>query len=535
MTDTTKLALPYIDAAQQQKHVTHNDGLRILDAVIHLSVIDRNRVTPPGAPAEGARYHVGTSATGAFLAQDGRIAAWQDGAWRFLIPRAGWRMFVEAENLLLGFDGTLWKDIGAFIKALNNLDLLGVGTTADVTNPLSAKLNAALLVAKTVAETGTGDLRVKFSKEAALKTVSQLYQTNFSGRAETGLMGDDRFRIKVSNDGATWFTALDIDPANGRVAFPSGAPGLSLKRVDTLTASGSYTRQSVDAAYLIRMIGGGGGGGGGCLVAAATACSGGGGGGGAAHYELWVDASDLVATTSFTIGAGGTAGAAAATSTTAGANGGTGGTTAFGALGVAGGGGGGAGGQIAATASGGGGGGTSGTSATVLVPGGLTASGATGGASGSFGAAGGSGAAGNSATVAGTGAGGSGCSAAGAPSAGAAAYRGCGSGGSGGGLTAAGASNNGGLGGFSAMNANVRAAAGTSGTPAGAAAATPSPSYLPGGGGGGGYGNGAGAGGSGGVGVYGGGGGGGGAALNGSTAGAGAAGGAGRIVIYVYG
>ena len=171
MTDTAKLVMTYIDAAQQQKHVTHNDALRILDAVIHLSVVARNVVTPPGAPVEGARYHVGVAATGVFLAQDSKIAAWQDGAWRFLTPRAGWRMFVEVESVFLGFDGAIWKDIGAYIKALNNLDLLGLDTTADVTNPFSAKLNDALFVGKTVAETGTGDLRVKFSKEAAAKTV----------------------------------------------------------------------------------------------------------------------------------------------------------------------------------------------------------------------------------------------------------------------------------------------------------------------------------------------------------------------------
>ena len=31
----------------------------------------------------------------------------------------------------------------------------------------------------------------KLNKEAAARTVSQLYQSNYSGRAETGLIGDD--------------------------------------------------------------------------------------------------------------------------------------------------------------------------------------------------------------------------------------------------------------------------------------------------------------------------------------------------------
>ena len=39
---TTHLLLPYILAAQAQKHVTHNEAIRALDAVVQLSVLDRN-------------------------------------------------------------------------------------------------------------------------------------------------------------------------------------------------------------------------------------------------------------------------------------------------------------------------------------------------------------------------------------------------------------------------------------------------------------------------------------------------------------
>lgn len=34
MTDTTNLALPYLEAAQAQKHVTHNEALTTLDAIV---------------------------------------------------------------------------------------------------------------------------------------------------------------------------------------------------------------------------------------------------------------------------------------------------------------------------------------------------------------------------------------------------------------------------------------------------------------------------------------------------------------------
>ena len=52
---TTHLLLPYILAAQAQKHVTHNEALRILDGLVQLSVLDRDLTAPPGSPAEGDR------------------------------------------------------------------------------------------------------------------------------------------------------------------------------------------------------------------------------------------------------------------------------------------------------------------------------------------------------------------------------------------------------------------------------------------------------------------------------------------------
>lgn len=90
------------------------------------------------------------------------------------------------------------------------------------TNPLSAKLNAALFTAKSTGEGGTGDLRFTLNKSASGNTVSQLYEDNWSGRAETGLCGDDHFHVKVSADGATWREAINIDPATGLVNFSQG-------------------------------------------------------------------------------------------------------------------------------------------------------------------------------------------------------------------------------------------------------------------------------------------------------------------------
>lgn len=237
MSDTTvRLGLPYIAAAQAQKHVTVNEALRLLDAIVMLSVLDRDLSAPPASPADGARYIVGSGATGAWAGHAGAIAAREDGAWRFIAPCPGFLAYVTDEAALAVWDGGGWRALGGGApSALDNMTRLGIGTAADTVNPFAAKLNNALWTAKTTAEGGDGTLRYKMNKESAGSTLSLLMQTAFSGRAEIGLTGDDDLHVKVSPDGSAWFEAIRIERASGRVAFPaSGGPR------ETLSANRTY-------------------------------------------------------------------------------------------------------------------------------------------------------------------------------------------------------------------------------------------------------------------------------------------------------
>jgi hypothetical protein len=108
MDTTDNLGLPYIVAAQAQKHVTHNEALRTLDALVHLMVLDKDLATPPGSPAAGDRYIVAASPTGAWSDQAGNIAAWQDGAWAFHAPREGWLAWVADESRLYARQAAAW-------------------------------------------------------------------------------------------------------------------------------------------------------------------------------------------------------------------------------------------------------------------------------------------------------------------------------------------------------------------------------------------------------------------------------------------
>lgn len=162
---TTNLLLPYILAPRAQKHVTHNEALRLLDGLVQLSVLDRDLAAPPAGPADGDRYIVASGGTADWAGWDLKVALFTDGTWLRLPLRTGWRAWIEDEDLLLVYDGATW--IGTTPAALQNLALLGLGTTADAANPFSAKLNAAFWTPKTVAEGRTGDLFYTMNKEAA--------------------------------------------------------------------------------------------------------------------------------------------------------------------------------------------------------------------------------------------------------------------------------------------------------------------------------------------------------------------------------
>jgi hypothetical protein len=178
---TSLLGLPYILPTQTQKHVTRNEALRRLDALVRLAVANRNLTAPPVDPAECDRHIVAAGATDGWSDKDDRIASFQDGAWAFLTPRAGWFASVADEAELVFWDETTWRPIENTLSELQNISLLGVGTTADTANPFAAKLNKALWSA-----------------------------------------GDDSLHIKVSADGGAWRESLLADATIGSVGFPSG-------------------------------------------------------------------------------------------------------------------------------------------------------------------------------------------------------------------------------------------------------------------------------------------------------------------------
>ena len=225
MTETANLGLPFIDGSQAQKHITHNEALRILDDAIQIAVLDTTLTVPPPSPVDGERHIVASGATGAWAGQDDAVATWETNAWRFLAPKAGWCVWSIAGDALLVFDGDDWISVtaaGGTPLSPDEVPHLGINTPAVETNLLTVRSNDVLFHAIDADDDGTGDVRLQLSKETEESTASVVFSDAFSGHAEFGLTGDNDFHLKVSADGMTWRDALTFDNATGRVAFPSG-------------------------------------------------------------------------------------------------------------------------------------------------------------------------------------------------------------------------------------------------------------------------------------------------------------------------
>lgn len=119
---STKLGIPYIQASQATPEITHNEALYMLEALTH-GAIDRTNA-PPGSPADGDVYLVGTAGSGAWAGRSNHIAVWMDGSWGFIpgfdddgaliaigAAHEGLTIYVHDENLYYRWTGSTWSPV----------------------------------------------------------------------------------------------------------------------------------------------------------------------------------------------------------------------------------------------------------------------------------------------------------------------------------------------------------------------------------------------------------------------------------------
>jgi hypothetical protein len=109
MSNSPRIGLPYLDAAQAQKHVTMNEALARLDIAAAARVETMALASPPVSPAEGEGHIVPATADGAWVGQDGNVAVFLNGGWAFITPWAGWRLWVASDTGFVVHDGVDWR------------------------------------------------------------------------------------------------------------------------------------------------------------------------------------------------------------------------------------------------------------------------------------------------------------------------------------------------------------------------------------------------------------------------------------------
>ncbi len=238
------LNLPLIAPSQAQKHVTHNEALRLLDTLTHLAVLSETRALPPSDSSAGARYLIAAGAQGAWAGQDGKIASYEQGGWLFHAPRPGWRLFVIETGLFKIFDGTRWQVLGG--KLLEDLSGLGIGTDTGAA-PFSAKLNHALWTALYAADGGSGDLTQTVNKESPAGNAGIILQTDFATKALLGHFGSDNFRISVTEDGTNFQDGLEIDNATGILDQPNLPRFSGVTNFDNFGAANAWVKIAINS------------------------------------------------------------------------------------------------------------------------------------------------------------------------------------------------------------------------------------------------------------------------------------------------
>lgn len=271
MSDTsTHLGLPYLLAAQAQKHVTHNEALRLLDAMVQLSVLDRMRTTPPASPADGDRHLLASGATGIWAGWDLNVAFWVDGVWMRLVPRQGWLVWIAAEQVFVVWNGSAWDPVGVpqdvsdaifslvndadpTKKALFSLSGITTGTTRTFTLPNTSSELAILAGTQTFTgnKTFSGTLTASgtVTVSAASASIGTATTTATYGMGTGATTTGVTKTVNLGTGGASGSTTVvNIGSAT------AGAGGTTVVNTPTVTFANAVTQVGMPQANLTAQL-----------------------------------------------------------------------------------------------------------------------------------------------------------------------------------------------------------------------------------------------------------------------------------------
>lgn len=120
MATTNHLGISLVEQSQSQKEVTVNAALIRIDAMLNSGAKSRNINTPPVSPASGDLYIVGSSPTGDWAGQSGKITYF-DQIWRFITPLQGATLWVNDEFIIVSYNSGSWNVVLSAYQTYNDI------------------------------------------------------------------------------------------------------------------------------------------------------------------------------------------------------------------------------------------------------------------------------------------------------------------------------------------------------------------------------------------------------------------------------
>ena len=109
MTQSARLGLVFLQAAQLQKEATVNEGFAALDIAASAAVDSILTDTPPVAPAVGSCHIVGDDPNGAWAGHALALAGYTEGGWRFIAPFDGLAALDKTTGQFAIFTAGAWE------------------------------------------------------------------------------------------------------------------------------------------------------------------------------------------------------------------------------------------------------------------------------------------------------------------------------------------------------------------------------------------------------------------------------------------
>ena len=211
---TPRLNLPFLQAGQALKNITHNEALQRLDTGLYLSCDDMNANTLPPTAEAGTAIILSDTPEANFSKRMGQIAVFVNGSWAWFSPTPGWTIWDNMGQTLRVFNGEDW--VRPTPDTLpENLPYLGLNTSATPAQRFAVASETSLF------NHDGNSHRLTLNRAAKTDTASLVFQTEFEGEAEIGLTGTNGFSLKTSADGLTFSDRLTAPDSFSGIKSPA--------------------------------------------------------------------------------------------------------------------------------------------------------------------------------------------------------------------------------------------------------------------------------------------------------------------------